>query len=353
MAKKVTMQQIADYLGLSKFVVSRALSGKEGVNSSTKDKVFEAAAKLGYFAQKNKKINTFPEGVVSSKSNVDHKSNNQMVLILMPNIRYQTKDSSYWGKIVDGISNSLEALGVGMFVMTESNVTSLSNTLKPERFMGAIGVGVISASILLEIDRMNLPLVLIDYEDPLLPCDTIFNNNFDGSFHLTNYLIGLGHKNVQFIGDIYYSRSFYDRWLGYRSAMEENNLVTVEKRKLENINVINVEGEFEAWLTKEGKDMLPTALVCANDNIALRAISVLKKNKFIVPDDISVVGFDNKEVAYQMSPTLTTVNIAKTTLGKRAVEMLFRRIREKNSPFEKLMLAGTIMLRESTAQLSE
>src|SRR5690606_2955624 len=134
-------------------------------------------------------------------------TSNQVVLVLMPNVRFQTKESSYWGRIVDGISAGLDRLGFGMFVVTENNVESLSRVLNPEGFVGVISVGVVSTTLLLEIHRLNLPLVMIDYEDPLIPCDTIFTNNFDSSLSLTNHLIGLGHKRMQFIGDIKYSRS--------------------------------------------------------------------------------------------------------------------------------------------------
>ncbi|MFN7250382.1 MAG: LacI family DNA-binding transcriptional regulator [Anaerobacillus sp.] len=350
MSKKVTMQQIADYLGVSKFVVSRSLSGKEGVNSTTRDQVFDAAAKLGYYSQKNKKIN---QPIENQESRPNRNNKNEIVLVLMQNIRHQTKDSSYWGKIVDGISCTLEDLGIGIFVMTESNVEKLTTVLNPKHFIGAIGVGVISAPLLLEVDRMKLPIILIDYEDPLIRCDTIFNNNFDCSYHLTNHLIGLGHKQIQFIGDINYSRSFYDRWLGFRSSLEQNNLTAKRDASLETIDNSEIEMHFENWFIEKTNSFLSTAFVCANDNIATRVISVLKKFNMNVPDDLSIVGFDNKEITYQMSPTLTTVDIAKSGLGKRAVEMLLKRISEKNAPFEKVLLAGTIMLRESTSKVRD
>ncbi|WP_186577107.1 LacI family DNA-binding transcriptional regulator [Aquibacillus kalidii] len=347
MAKKVTMQQIADYLGVSKYVVSKALSGKEGVNESTRSKVIDTASQLGYFAQKNSKVSSIKLSNASKTNRLKEEGN---VLVLMPNIRYQTMESSYWGGIVDGISSGLEKLGYGAVVVTETNVKVLSNILNPTGFLGVISVGVVSSNLLLEVQKMNTPIVMVDYEDLLLPCDTLFNNNFDGSMNLVNYLMGIGHTKIQYVGDIHYSRSFYDRWLGLKSVLEMKGILNELDTELMNLDIFKVEEQFYQWLSKNrGQDTFPTAFVCANDNIAARVVSVLTNAGVRIPEDVSVAGFDNKEFTYKQSPTITTINVAKEDMGKRAVEMLMRRIEEKDAPFEKVMLAGEIMLRESTS----
>jgi LacI family transcriptional regulator len=340
MAKKVTMQQIADYLSVSKYVVSKALAGKVGVSTYTRDKVFEAASMLGYFTQTNGK---------TEKMKLKVEKGNQTILVLMPNVRYQTKESSYWGKIVQGITNATEKKGLGIVIFTETNVNYLSSVLNLDAFIGVISVGLVSTPLLLEIQRKNIPLVMVDHEDALLTCDTIFNNNFDSSARLANHLIGLGHRSIQFIGDIHYSRSFYDRWMGIRSSLEENKLPVKFDEELCSFEYTNIEGSFKDWLDRQSTKTLPTAFVCANDEIATRVIKSLMEKGVNVPEDISVTGFDNKEVSYQTAPTLTTVNVAKEELGKRSVKMLIHRLNEKDAPFEKLLLSGTNILRESTS----
>ncbi|WP_281889493.1 substrate-binding domain-containing protein [Paenibacillus sp. YYML68] len=93
----------------------------------------------------------------------------------------------------------------------------------------------------------------------------------------------------------------------------------------------------------------PTALVCANDTIALTAMQALKELGVKVPGDVSVTGFDNIESSYQTSPALTTVHVPKESLGERAVERLLGRIERKQTPMEKLLLSGEVFYRESTA----
>lgn len=353
MSKKITMQQIADHLGVSKFVVSKALSGKGGVNENTKERVIQAASQLGYFTQKNAyvkntKVNA-PSASMYSK---------QSVLVLMPNIRFQTKESLYWGKILEGISRTLEEKGLGMVIVSEQRLDNFANILNPNGILGLIGVGQISTPLLLEVHRLGLPMVLVDHEDPLIPSDTVFANNIDDMARLTKHLIGIGHKNIQFIGNIRFSRSFKDRWIGFRSALEEYEM----KIQVEDDHLLSLEGyeheDFKegvkTWMVKKRKSkMLPTAFVCANDTVALSVIHVLDHLGIGMPHDVSVTGFDNIEDAYQGKTALTTVHVPKEAMGKRAVAKLLERIDNPHDPIEKVLVAGEIVYRDSTSAATD
>ncbi|WP_226670387.1 LacI family DNA-binding transcriptional regulator [Metabacillus litoralis] len=347
MAKKITMQHIADYLGVSKFVVSKALSGKEGVSATTRDKVLDAASKLGYFTQENAKEESLSLQHHEVKANT---KNNNVVLVLMPNIRFQSKTSNYWGRILDGIRENLEKYFSGVVVLTENNIDSLENILNPRGFVGVISIGVVSTALLLEVKQLNIPIVMVDYEEPSIRCDVLYNNSFDHSYQLTNYLIGLGHEKLQFIGDKNYSRSFQDRWLGFRHAMELNNLEVAKNQVVHSTDDKQLIIEIQSWLSIQTEQSMPTAIVCCNDNMALRVISEVKATGLKVPEDVSVTGFDNMDYSYTTTPTITTVNIAKKDLGIRAVEMLVRRLKDKEKPFEKVLLNGSILLRDSTTK---
>lgn len=350
MGKKVTIQKIADYLGVSNFVVSRALSGKSGVKVETKEKIFQAASQLGYFTQK---------GVVPSSIEVNTHENNKnkkSVLIVMPNIRNQLKESLYWGTIINGISESLERMSLGMVILTESNSDSLSSVLNPNGFIGLIGVGKISSDIILEVQNLGMPVILIDHEDKLFPTDSIFSNNFDSSYLLTNNLIGLGHKYIQFVGNINYSSSFFDRWLGFRTALEKSGInISNEYYELLHGKTNDDMGynEIKEWLEskKRKNEQLPTALYCANDSIAIHVYKILNELDIKVPDEMSVTGFDNIEDSYMLKPTLTTINVPKEDLGKRAVKALMHRIADKNASNEKVLISGEILFRDSVADL--
>lgn len=354
MSKKVTMQQIADYLGVSKFVVSKALSGKGGVSEATQERVIQAASQLGYFSQKNAYVKTMKLEQLPKVS----AAGKQSVLVLMPNIRFQTKESHYWGRILDGIALRLEEDGLGMVIVSEQSVDHFLHFLNPNGILGLIGVGEISTPLLLEVHRIGMPMVLVDHEDMLIPSDTVFTSNYESMYRLTKHLIGKGHTQLCFVGDINYSRSFKDRFMGFRSALEEQ-AGNAPGFGISDDRYLSVEGfeheqfkePIKQWAAKRLKvKALPTALLCANDMIAIGAVHALQELGVAVPEEVSVTGFDNIDDSYRMTPALTTVHVPKEALGKRAVERLISRISGKQEPMEKLLVAGELLYRDSTAE---
>ncbi|GGO06697.1 LacI family DNA-binding transcriptional regulator [Saccharibacillus kuerlensis] len=353
MAKKVTMQQIADQLGVSKFVVSKALSGKGGVSESTRERVIQAASQLGYFTQphgygKNRKQPSDP-AVPSTR---------QSVLVLMPNVRFQTPESLYWGKILNGVTETLEENGLGVVIISEQRVDAVTGILNPDGFLGLIGIGQISTPLLLEVHRIGLPMVLVDHEDPLVPSDTVFADNMDASIRLTNHLIGCGHRKLHFLGSTGFSRSFRDRWSGFRAAMEDHGLPVQDRLDPMNTLPTTEKAEFEPelrqWLLKHRKGRtFPTAFVCANDDMALVAARTLTDLGLRVPEDVSLVGFDHIDESGSSSPKLTTVHVPKEAMGRRAALRLLERVRDPKAPLEKILILSELVLRESVSELRE
>ncbi|SDE80619.1 transcriptional regulator, LacI family [Fontibacillus panacisegetis] len=345
------MQQIADHLGVSKFVVSKALSGKGGVNEHTKSRVIQAASQLGYFTQKNAYI----KNKTAEQQMTLSPAGKQSVIVLMPNIRFQTKDSLYWGKIMEGISQELEQNGLGMVIVSESRADHFIHVLNPEGILGMIGVGQIESQLLLEVHRLGIPMVLVDHEDDLIPTDTVFANNMDTTARLCNHLIGLGHTRLHFIGDVHFSRSFRDRWGGFREALEQNGLqVPPPRNPMLAINGVDsgefLTEEFESWIVEQrNKEDIPTALICANDFIAISVTAVLSKHGICVPEGISVTGFDNIDDSYRSQPALTTVHVPKEAMGQRAVKKLLERIQSSELAIEKILVSAELVHRESTS----
>ncbi len=277
------------------------------------------------------------------------------VIVLMPDIRFQTRGNLYWGRILDAISKELDRQGLGMVILAEQP-DNISGILNPEGFIGLIGVGLIPTSFMLEVHRLALPFVLIDHEDPLIPADTVFVNNYAGLVRITSHLIGLGHEAIRFIGDIDYSRSFFERWMGFRSVMEQHGLPIDMHHDLLHLSGHNRDEhaqEIKYWLQEQfDKRTSPTALVCANDAIAISALAALRELEWEVPKQISVSGFDNIEDAYDAVPPLTTINVPKEVLGRRAVETLLWRLQNPNDPFAKLLITGELIIRDSIARLN-
>ncbi|GIO14834.1 LacI family transcriptional regulator [Cohnella xylanilytica] len=352
MSKKVTMQQIADHVGVSKFAVSKALAGKSGVSAETREKIIGAATQLGYFVQKKTKTTGS-----KASSGPSEKSQGDTIIVLIPNVRYQNRHSFYWGRIIDGITNGLEEHRIGIMIVTEHITDNFAKLINPDGVLGLIGVGLISNQLLLEIRNLGIPFVMVDHEDPLIPSDSLFMNNYECVRRVTNYLIGNGHRKLQFVGNIRYSRSFTDRWLGYRSILEEQDIPLGQDPRL-----LSFEGENRSEMTEaldvilhdlQREQGLPTAFVCANDSIAICVMTVLMKMGIDIPGQVSVTGFDNIEDAAMSKPTLSTVHVNKEALGQRAVETLLWRIAHADGPKERILLSGDFVVRESTGPARE
>lgn len=352
MTKKITMQQIADHIGVSKYVVSKALSGKGGVSEATKERVIEVASQLGYFAQNSGYVKPGKSGQEDNKST--EAAVKKSVLVLMPNIRFQTRESLYWGRILDGIASRLEEKDIGVVIVMEQKVEGFMHLLKPEGILGMIGVGEIASSMLLEVHRLGIPMVLVDHEDALIPTDTVYVNNYDCMYRMTKHLIGLGHRRISFIGNERYSRSFFDRWNGFRQAMEEYNLWDKQDHLTELEIMEHYDEPIQAWLHRRKKQQqLPTALVCANDSIAIDSYRAMRELGIEAQGHISVTGFDNIDDSARHSPTITTVNVPKEWLGSRAVDKLLERIERPKDPLEKLMILGDLVYRQSISAVKE
>lgn len=348
MSKKVTMQQIADHVGVSKFAVSKALSGKSGVSPDTREKIIHAATQLGYFAQKRNKATTGRASASKSQS-----GSRNTIIVLIPNVRYQTRQSVYWGRIIDGITGSLEEHHLGMMIVTEQITDNFSQLINPEAVLGLVGVGLISNQLLLEVRNLGIPFVLVDHEDPLIPSDALFMNNYECVRRVTNYLLGHGHRSLQFVGNIRFARSFQDRWLGFRSMLEEHHVPLDQDPRLLEFEGLNrsemTEGLEPVFRDLADRGAMPSAFVCANDSIAICVMTVLMKMGIDVPGQVSVTGFDNIDDAALSQPTLSTVHVNKEALGHRAVETLLWRIENPDSPKEKILLAGDFLLRQSAS----
>jgi LacI family transcriptional regulator len=355
-AKKVSMQQIADAVGVSKYAVSKALAGQSGVSPQTREKIIEMATGLGYFLQHKpsssgkSREEVFQEGALQENT-VD--GDKRTVAVLMPDVRHQTMESAFWSIVVRGIGEALSKRGLGMLIITEQSAEQFTRVLRPERLLGLIGVGEISSSMLLEVRRLGLPFVLTDHEDPLVPADTVFAANMDCTAQITSHLLALGHRSFWFLGDTRFSRSFADRWTGFRKALEDRGLEVRPGADKLSLGGASDDGSaallnrcLDERLQQEGR--LPSAWVCANDEIALTALSVLKERGIAVPEEVSVTGFDNIEASQRTAVPLTTVHVAKERLGARAVSALLDRVKEPERPVEKISLVCELVVRSST-----
>lgn len=330
----MTIQEIADFVGLSKFAVSRALAGKSGVSAGTRDMILKAAGQLGYFKGT-------PNGSASGDlKDTDATSWSGTILVLFPNIRYQNMDSLYWGPIFNGISSRLNQKGLNILTLTEPTDDSMFSLLNPDAIRGIITVGSISTTILLDIKRLGIPVVMVDHLDTGFQCDSIFTDNLSCMREIMVELIRKGYKRFQFVGNIKEAQSFYERWLGFRSVLEEYE---IEHKQIPSLIGPELDQLHDTVIAAVKQHGLPEVFVCANDSYALFSIEALESAGIKVPDQCLLTGFDN---THPMLPISATVNINKELIGKRAVDQMLWRILNPNANYEKKLILADVMFND-------
>lgn len=339
MREKVTIQQIADMAGVSKFAVSRALSGKSGVSNQTREMILKVAGQLGYFKHQQAAP---PSDPVQEK---EHFAGAGTVVVLFPNIQYQNHDSPYWGPIFDGISARLSQKGCDIITLTEPSGEKVFSLLNPKAIQGIITLGTISTQILLEIKRLDIPLLMVDYADPAHPADSVFVDNFSSMRELMLRLLSKGYKTFQFVGDYRQAPSFYERWTAFRSVLEEYGIEYKPHPAL-----TGPDSGDRLW--KILPEVLPEVhadvFVCVNDITAVEMIGGLRRHGRRVPDDCGVTGFDNTHPDDGAGIGITTVNVDKEWMGKRSVDKLLWRIANRGANREKTLIAADVIMRNST-----
>lgn len=338
MKTKVTIQEIADFTGLSKFAVSRALSGKSGVSPQTREMILKAAGQLGYFKDQ-------PNPSTGRNQQLQEPENRKWagaVLVLFPNVRYQNRESLYWGPVFDGISVRLNQKGLDILTLTEPSNDHMFSLLNPQGILGIVTVGSVSTQNLMEIKKLNIPVVMVDHMDPAFQSDTVFTDNMHSMKQIMTKLISRGYKKFQFIGNIEDAQSFYERWIGFSFALAEYR---IEHHQAPSLISPEVENVSAALMKALAVMELPEVFVCANDTTAMFLMDALKEQGIDVPGQVQVTGFDN---TYEHLPIMATVNVDKELLGMRAVDQLLWRILNPDTNYERLLIQADVIVREFT-----
>lgn len=338
--KRVTMKDIAGKLGLSINAVSLALNDRAGVGDDTRRLVLDTAEAMGYLDQSVKYIQTY---------------SNKNICVLM---KYRFfRDFRFYGRILLGIEEEAKKSGYDVFINSYENEGTVPSCVENKKVSGIIVVGKLSDGYLRQLKGYGIPVVLADHTSLAEATDSIMSDNKLGTFKMTAYLIENGYKKIGYFGDARYTPSTIERFQGYHEAMlqyldiggyEESMDYVLKYSSIgaveEKVIGQDMDGLFEMFLQIEEK---PDVLLCSNDELAILLMKVLQKNGYKIPDDISIVGFDDIELSRMVLPALTTIHVSKKLMGQKAVDRLLYRISHPKDGVEKLVLNVEIIERDS------
>lgn len=329
----VTAKEIAKKLGLSAAAVSLALNGKPGVSENTRALVLEAAMQMGY----------------SKTENGTRAHSHRTICFIrytgtIVNIAEHTSFSSF---VLQGVQKRASELGYA----TQVRYDRIGDLYLPQtldlmhKVDGIIFLGTdITHAQLPEIAQFlqslpSTPVVIVDNFLLSDRVDCVCNDSYGGARAAGEHLLKTGHRAIGYVRAKQRIRSLLDRERGIRAALEQAGqsiAVTVDV----DISSENAFQDFDRWI--KTKPQLPDALFAENDIIAAAVIRVLKKHGFRVPDDVSVVGFDDIPMCEMLDPPLSTVHCFKEDLGSIAVDLLHRRMECGTVPHQ-MPTVGTTM----------
>ncbi len=339
MPKAVRLSDIAKRVNVSTVTVSKALTGQKGVSESMRAEIVELAEKMGYV--KN-----------STAARVPGNSSHTLGVIVAE--RYLNENQSFYWSLYQEISQ--RALQKNCFTMLEvisyadEKEKQLPKILSENKAEGLIIMGAFKTDYALFLNReVQVPKINLDTPGVNDSSDSVVSNNMMGGYLMTNYLFGLGHRKIGFVGTRLATARSDDRYLGYLKSLMEHGVKPREEWLIDDRDREYGKVDYEQYFRLPSG--MPTAFFCNCDLSASLLIRKLQEAGYNVPKDISVAGFDNYLNEQIINVGITTYEINTREMANRAVHILTRKLENANYSTGMFMLAGKFIERNSAVRI--
>ena len=335
MLKRATLKDVAKQAGVSVATVSYAINGKKSISEQTKQRIFRVIEDLNYV----------PDLSARSLSSRDSKLIGVIIPQTEPGSRLSLQNNFY-SEIIASIEYHARHNGYHI-IISATDINESYITLAKERNLdGIIVIGMYPDEFYKQLKKTEIPIVLVDSYCNDHYYHSVRIDDVYGSFLATNYLIQQGHKKIAFFcGQIKENGVIKKRLSGYKQALEENN-IEYDISKVYEGNVDYESGiELAKKLYKNGLDV--TAIVATADILAIGAIKGLYEVGVKVPDDISIIGFDDLEVSRYLIPGLTTIIQDISEKGEKAIQLLLNNIQDSEITKREIIIPVRIVARDS------
>ncbi len=334
---RVTIKDIARETGLSIATVSYVLNGKDNVLEETKKLVQETAERLGYIRN------------YSARSLVMNRSN--LIGVVIPQTepgRAMVFENPFYSEILSSIEYHARKIGYHILISGTDADENYYNLVTERNLDGIIVIGAYSDAFYKGLMTTKVPMVLVDSYIQGQAFNVVSIDDIEGGYKATRYLLERGHKDIAFMAGCFKKDGVCERrYQGYRKAMEEAHLTIKEE------NILTAYTDFDSgrqMAKKMVETTKATAVFCDADILALGAIKELTEMGKKIPEDISIIGFDNLGIAGYSTPGLTTVGQDVFEKGKKAVELIQYTIQNKDGKPQVITLETYIVTRESVME---
>jgi len=311
---KITLKTIADKMNVSSVAVFKALNNKKGVSDALRRKIKAYAKSVGY---------------VGKSANQD--INKKRFLFFINKDFFLTPSEQYYSTIFYFLTSELSKVNSTLqvaFIEPEQPIDNIKTFISSFNPDGVFFACELSSKILKLMEKGPIPTVFIDIYSPMFDCNFIYVDNYQDAYLLTNYLFDKGHRRIGFVGNISKTTAIADRYLGYVKAMNERGYPISEEWHI-NDNI-----ERSPTIGSLPLHDLPTAYICHCDSAAQRLYTMISINGLRVPDDVSVVSFDNTMLCDNLMPKLTSIGPHKDSMARKALSAMIEAIKGKRTSLE-------------------
>jgi len=322
MANQVTLRDIAEESGYSMSAVSLALRNKPGVSEATREHIMEIAETLGY-------------PLKDLEATDQPKTPRNLGLIVKSEPESQPRANPFYSRILAGIEDAcrqeeINLLYAKILVDTNNYPVQIPTLLSNEELDGLLIVGAfVNEEVTSRVkDQLQIPAVLVDAYAVNEDYDAVLPDNFAGAYAAMSYLIEKGHQHVGLLGGCQSSYpGLKERRRGYEQALHDHDLSQAYLTSC----TLQPDEAFSATQELLATNPQITAIFGCNDEVSIAAIHAARDIGKHVPEDLSVMGFDDIDFAQYVTPPLTTMRIDKVMMGREAVRLLLWRLHHPNA----------------------
>lgn len=347
--KKVTIQDIADALGISRNTVSKAINNSDGLADATREKILKKAVEMGYKQFSYVASLSGNASVRFSSADFQRRSGAAKEIAVLIGTSLSMMSNHFAIPMLDRFKQEISQLGYtfNMYKVEQENFAqcTLPALFSAERICAVVCIEVFDRAYGEMVCGLGLPVLFVDGPNKrfgdTLPADQLYMDNTTGITKLVNTMLQKGKRKIGFIGDYEHCQSFFERYTAFRSAMTLAG-VPVDEAFCIKLNSTDMDAPLAAL------PEMPDIFICANDFIAADTMQSLLKLGKSVPKDVLLCGFDDAPESRIMTPALTTVHIHTQIMAFTAIDILLARMKEPSLDYRTVYTATELIYRDST-----
>ncbi|MCJ9670052.1 MULTISPECIES: LacI family DNA-binding transcriptional regulator [unclassified Neorhizobium] len=334
--RRPTMAEIARLAGVDTSTVSRALAGSPRVTEETRALIDKIVHETGYV------VNETARKLRGGRAN--------QILVIVSDIA-----APFYSDVVQGIVEWFAERSINVLLGVTLRQPKRESQLAKQLLTGAVdGIITVTGSLpksIAGLQDIHRKVVGISRPIPHEGVTSVVINNYQAAREAMAYLRSRGHERIAYIGGPTYSQTFRDRCAAYTEVMEEANVPEHITVRSTDTFVYDTDSGFRLMKSILNESIRPTAVFCANDELAIGAMAASREAGWKTPEEISFFGFDDLKITEMLSPPLSTISVPRFEMGRKGAELLYRQLYENAEPSGRVVLEHRMILRDSVTDV--